>query len=405
MVVFSRFTTPLVVLVAALFSLWIGNSIFTYFSYDVSPEVRVVGLTNGDYHKGLISCSLRADNAYKIAGVCAMLDGKPFIIDGATSVRSQKFNLPFEIDTSDLLDGKHVLEIDAVDSSYHANKNSELVEFFVDNKLLKAAFLQPEYRVDQGHTLHPKIQLNKNVSSIELTFLSKKFNGYPDADDSVVYESFLPVDCEQNSGEFSLQAKVTDRVGNQVMLSGTVKINKLNFPRQKGFHVAAEKLEEEKEVSMNNKILSQALEKWVLQSPKKKLWNGPFELPTQVLRYSTPYGEIRVTPEKGRYLHRAVDIVNHPRSVVWASQNGKVIIKDRYLMSGNTVVVDHGLGVFTKYFHLDDFADIEVGEMIKKGSPVGKLGMTGYANGYHLHWGLEINNAAVNPIEWTKKVF
>jgi murein DD-endopeptidase MepM/ murein hydrolase activator NlpD len=104
-------------------------------------------------------------------------------------------------------------------------------------------------------------------------------------------------------------------------------------------------------------------------------------------------------------LHKAVDIVNNPKSVVWASQNGRVIIKDRYLFSGNTVVIDHGLGVFTKYYHLDDFAELEVGDSIKKGEPVGKLGITGYANGYHLHWELMVDGVPVEPFEWTKHVF
>ena len=58
-----------------------------------------------------------------------------------------------------------------------------------------------------------------------------------------------------------------------------------------------------------------------------------------------------------------------------------------------------------KYFHLDDFADIEVGDFIRKGQPVGKLGVTGYANGYHLHWELTVNGVPVDPVEWTKKVF
>jgi murein DD-endopeptidase MepM/ murein hydrolase activator NlpD len=138
---------------------------------------------------------------------------------------------------------------------------------------------------------------------------------------------------------------------------------------------------------------------------KRKMWTGEFELPTIVQRYSTPYGEIRTTPERGRYLHRAVDIVNHPKSVIWASQHGKVIIKDRYLHSGNTIVLDHGCGVFTLYYHLEDFADLEVGDAVKKGNPVGRLGMTGYATGYHLHWELRVGGMAVDPLEWTKKSF
>ena len=108
------------------------------------------------------------------------------------------------------------------------------------------------------------------------------------------------------------------------------------------------------------------------------------------------------TPERGRYLHKAIDIVHNPRSVVWASARGKVIIKDRYLMSGNTVVIDHGMGVHSLYYHLHDFADIEVGDVVNKGAKIGRLGKTGYATGYHLHWAIHVNNVAVDPLEWTE---
>jgi len=77
------------------------------------------------------------------------------------------------------------------------------------------------------------------------------------------------------------------------------------------------------------------------------------------------------------------------------------------LYSGNTVVLDHGFGVFTYYFHLDpkDFMTVSVGDFVKKGQMIGRIGNTGYSAGYHLHWGLSVNNELVDPIEWTTKKF
>lgn len=402
---FHKYVKPAIYVFLSGIGLWIGSSILTYFTYNAEPEVGIVGVVSNGAYKGVIECALKGDSGYKVASVKLTLDGDPFIVEGARFVRSKKFDLPFELDTTELSDGKHILEIEAVDASYKSNKSFQEVEFYVDNLPLKATFLQPEYQVDQGRTLHPKIQLNKEVAFAKVSLFSNTYECYPESDASTIYESFIPVDCEQNSGEYLIHLEVKDRVDNVVKLSSTLNVKKINFPRQKGFYVAPEKLNDEKEVSMNNRILGEALDKWLEKSPKKKLWKGAFEIPTIVKRYSTPYGEIRVTPEKGRYLHRAVDIVNTPKSVVWASQKGRVIIKDRYLMTGNTIVIDHGLGIFTKYFHLDDFADVEVGDEIKKGEPVGRLGMTGYANGYHLHWELTVNGVAVDPLEWTKKVF
>ena len=70
-------------------------------------------------------------------------------------------------------------------------------------------------------------------------------------------------------------------------------------------------------------------------------------------------------------------------------------------MSGNTIAIDHGHGIVSLYYHLNDFSDIEVGDSVKKGNPVGTLGMTGYASGYHLHWELRVNGVPVDPLQWT----
>ena len=93
------------------------------------------------------------------------------------------------------------------------------------------------------------------------------------------------------------------------------------------------------------------------------------------------------------------------KSVIWASQDGIVVLKNLFAHSGNTVVIDHGWGVLTLLFHLDTFAPLEVGDMIKKGKPVGTLGKTGYATGYHVHWEMRVGNVAVDPLEWTKPNF
>jgi len=390
--------------VCGVFGLWLGSILFSYFTYNAAPEVQVVGVESGGCYKGAVACSVDANNGYKISTVTVLVDGVEVDVDGA-SVRSKKFSLPFDVDTVELSDGEHIMTVESVDASYSKNKSSQEIEFFVDNKGLKAAILQPEYKVLQGRTLHPKVQINKEVASAKVRVFSGVYDCYPDGENSTVYEAFIPVDCEQYPESYIMSLEIADKVGNVVTLAGSAKVMAAEFPKQKGFYVAPEKLSDEREISMNNKILDTALEKWLENTPKKKMWRGAFEKPTVIKRLSTPYGEIRITPEKGRYLHRAIDIVNTPKSVIWASQNGKVIIKDRYLFSGNTVVIDHGLGVFTKYFHLEDFADIEVGDVLKKGSPVGTLGMTGYANGYHLHWELTINGVAVDPLEWTKSVY
>ena len=104
-------------------------------------------------------------------------------------------------------------------------------------------------------------------------------------------------------------------------------------------------------------------------------------------------------------MHKGLDLANAPKSVVWAPHDGVVVHKERYAFTGNTVMIDHGWGIFSFFFHLDNFADIKVGQKIAKGNPIGTLGKTGYATGYHLHWEMRVNNVQVDPMQWTKTNF
>jgi hypothetical protein len=402
---FYKFKTPLLVLFLGFIGLWFGSSLFNYFTHNLAPEITMHGIQRDNYYAGTINCILKSNNSYKVAQVSVSLDGNVVDLDGRERVGAKSFQIPFKIDTTELADSLHHLEVEAIDSSYNMNKNKERLDFFVDNMPLKAALLQQDFKVDQGRTVHARIQTNKQLAKAQIRFLENVYNCYPESDHSSIYECFIPVDCEQSADEYLINAELQDYVQNEVKLSAKLNVNSVNFPKQKGFKVAKGKLEEEKEISMSNKILEEALEKWMKDSSKKKMWSGKFVIPIDLQRVATPFGEIRTNPEKGRYLHRAVDILNYPKSVVWASQDGKVIIKDRFLLTGNTVVIDHGLEVFTLYCHLEDFADVEVGNYIKKGNPIGKIGMTGYANGYHLHWELRVHNIAVDPFEWTKRTF
>ncbi|MCG2755928.1 M23 family metallopeptidase [Candidatus Dependentiae bacterium] len=402
---FHKFKVPLIISFLGLITLFLGYKAISYSTYSVVPEISTKGLTSGDYYSGVVQSKIVSNNGYKIDHIDVYLDGKMLDLDGTKKINKKSLNFPLTIDTTTLLDGKHNLTVDIVDASKHQNKNQMNLDFYVDNTDLNATFIDQSYKVLQGRTIHAKIKANKKLADAKIQFLEKNYEFYPESEYSTVYESFIPVDCDLNAGEYQLNAKVKDFVGHDMNLSGRVDIQEYNFPKQKGFVVEKCKLEEEKEVSMSNRILEDAIEKWLTDSPNKKLWTGRFEVPVDIKKITTPFGEIRTTSEKGHYMHKAVDILNNPRSVIWASQEGKVVIKDRFLLTGNTIVLDHGIGVFTIYCHLEDFADIEVGDLVKKGNKIGRMGMTGYANGYHLHWELRVNNVAVDPFQWTQKNF
>jgi len=405
---FHKIKIPALTAIAVIATLWVGNNTYQYFSHSQQPHIFITGLQDKGHYKQTMLCTLCSDNGYKINHVSFSLDGQPYNAGINNQIGARTFEVPFTIDTSELTNGKHSLVVNAVDSSYNKNKSRSVWEFKVDNTPLQASFSNTEYSVHQGKTLYVTMQTNKPLDNATVKFLNKTYTCYPASIHTATntYEAYIPIGCEEHPSEYMVVAQLSDSVQNEVTVSAKATIKDFTFKKQTtAINVSQEKLDEEKEMSMDAKILWNAVAKWTEQSPEEKLWNGPFEIPTQCKRISTPHGEVRVTSVRGRYHHNGIDIVNNPHSVVWAAQDGKVIIKDRFTMGGNTIVIDHGRGVTTVYMHLDDFADVEVGDMIKKGNPIGKLGKTGYAAGYHLHWELRVQNIPVDPLEWTKNIY
>jgi len=382
---------------------WVSTSFFRYITHHSAPVVALEGLKEGSSYRGTIGCTIVGNNSYKIAGVGVYLDGVELEFEGARSIGEPKFRRTFPLDTRLLADGEHILELEAVDSSYNRNTTRKKYCFTVDNIALKASFIQKSYAVDQGRTIHVQFQTNKPLARAQVKFLADTYECFPESEHSSVYECFVPTDCEDQPNEYLLKAILQDGVGNTETLVTKAHIKQFEFKKARGFQVAKGKLDEERDISSRG--LEKTLEELAHNSVQEKLWTGNFIAPTEIQRLSTPFGEIRTTAEKGRYHHAAVDIANYPKSVVWATQRGKVILKKRFLFSGNTVALDHGCGVMSLYFHLEDFAEIEVGQILAKGNPVGRLGKTGYANGYHLHWEMRINNKKVDPMQWTQETF
>ena len=69
---------------------------------------------------------------------------------------------------------------------------------------------------------------------------------------------------------------------------------------------------------------------------------------------------------------------------------------------GNTIVLDHGLGVYSLYAHLSTFR-VHVGDVVAAGRVLGLSGSTGLSTGPHLHWELHVSGPAVDPFEWTRR--
>jgi hypothetical protein len=130
----------------------------------------------------------------------------------------------------------------------------------------------------------------------------------------------------------------------------------------------------------------------------ERLWDGKFQYPLKGVTTGGNFGRRRVLNGQPRSPHAGVDFPAAAGTPVFASQSGKVMLAEDLYYSGNTVVIDHGYGIFTMYCHLSKI-DVTAGELAKAGEQIGEVGATGRVTGPHLHWGLTIDHARVNAVQ------
>lgn len=388
--------------VVAVMILWTAWFSYSYFFDSSKPAITISGLEENNTYSGDFQFIIRGMDSYKVGNISVWLDGKQIVNKFKINKKDFEYNLP--IPGKSLSDGKHILRIEVIDSSYNNNRTNQDIIFYIDNSPLQAAFVKPgaEFKVFQGRTLHLQFQVNKEIKQAQVNILSKKYDCIPESPNSSIYECFIPIPCEETPSEYPFNIQIIDKAGNMINLDSKFQVIPYPFKKQVHLSVPAEKVKLEEELGLKQQLLEDELELLVKKSPKQKLWKGEFYLPMEMPKTTTEFCTRRVSQEKGCYLHKAVDIAGNPRAVVWAPANGIVILKNRYSRAGNTIVIDHGCGIFTLFFHLENFANVNVGDKVKRGNPIGTMGKTGYATGYHLHWEMRINNIEIDPLQWTK---
>ena len=129
------------------------------------------------------------------------------------------------------------------------------------------------------------------------------------------------------------------------------------------------------------------------------LWAGRFRFPVNG-PVTSSYGVRSIYNGIPRGYHLGVDFRSPAGTPVHAAQHGLVTLAEALPLSGQTLVLDHGAGVFTTYQHLSAIA-VRPGRRVAVGEVVGRVGSTGLSTGPHLHWGMRIHGVRVNPLDWT----
>jgi murein DD-endopeptidase MepM/ murein hydrolase activator NlpD len=256
-------------------------------------------------------------------------------------------------------------------------------------------FWQPN-ELHQGSPIFITVELEHPATRVTGNFVNKPIAFFADATDKKTWHALAGVDLEATPGDYGLDITATLAGGRLAHSTQQVTIAAGDF--KTGDITVAENYvnpsdTEQKQIAQDEVLKKRAYAHGALHP----LWSGDFIKPVNAP--STPsFGESRILNEEKTSLHTGTDFPVPEASPVLASNSGTVVLVRDLFYEGNTVIVDHGLGVFTVYLHMSRI-DVREGDKLAKGAKLGLSGASGRVTGPHLHLGVRWNGGWVDPVQ------
>ncbi|MCZ8521912.1 MULTISPECIES: peptidoglycan DD-metalloendopeptidase family protein [Paenibacillus] len=194
------------------------------------------------------------------------------------------------------------------------------------------------------------------------------------------YFTYLPIGMDAKPGNYPIGDRTLAVTAKTFPKQDLRVTEELNAMRQDTKRIAADQ-------ALINKARS--------VSEPRFLSTAAFLVPVEG-RLTTPYGHRRYVNGKFSGAHLAVDLAAPEGTPVKAANDGIVALSEPLYLTGNSIYIDHGMGLFSQYAHLSKL-QVKAGDKVKRGDVIGLVGTTGFSTGPHLHFTFWMHNVQVNP--------
>jgi murein DD-endopeptidase MepM/ murein hydrolase activator NlpD len=244
---------------------------------------------------------------------------------------------------------------------------------------------------NQGSAVQLTFPNEPGVKSVVVLWEMKKVPAFRIEDK---WTSILGVDLDTKAGEHKASVVLTMDDGSVDKREAVIKVVRKKYP-------TTELKVDDKYVELNKADLARAnretkeTEAIYAGITNEMLWSEPFAVPIEG-ETGTNFGHRRVFNGQPRAPHAGADLRAKTGTPIHATNRGRVVLAKNLFFTGNTVILDHGLGIYSLYAHLSRI-DVKPGDMVSNGQLVGLSGATGRVTGPHLHWGMRVQGARVDP--------
>jgi len=251
--------------------------------------------------------------------------------------------------------------------------------------------------ISQGKCFTVKVVSAEGVTEAKVEFLGREIAGYKSGDD---YKTVIGVPPEQKPAIYPLIITLIKDDGIKQEIKRSIKVRPYKFasvwfwlkPAKKRLFTA----------QLINEEWGRIEKTLVVEAPEQR-WEERFLLPAKG-RVSMTFGSKEFVNRKRSGQHRGLDLAVPIGTKILAANSGRVAFVEPLKAFGGTIVIDHGQGVHSLYFHLSKFL-ADVGQEVAKGQAIALSGNSGISSGPHLHWGMSVHNLRIDPLQWTKYAF
>ena len=252
--------------------------------------------------------------------------------------------------------------------------------------------------VFQGEIVELKLS-GTGLTPVEAQLGKNKIRFYPAEDKN--YTALVGIDLETKPGLVKVVVKGATKAGIIRIIQLPIRVKTKSF-QQESFSVAPQFDDLGPDLLERIRQEQQQLDRVFATFTPEQMWERPFIAPVSS-DITSPFGYRRIINGTPRAPHTGVDLRAPLGTQVLAANHGRIALTGDFFFSGKSVVLDHGGGLYTMYFHLSELT-VDEGAEVSKGDVIGLSGMTGRVTGPHLHWGARINGARVDPFQLIEKL-
>jgi len=252
-----------------------------------------------------------------------------------------------------------------------------------------------QYSGKQGQVLLVRVKGEEQATEVKGIFLSRTIPFFREfrPGEPASYLGLLGIDMQDEPGTYELAVEVKQSEQAK-RLSFNVLVAKEKFTVEH-LTLPKEKVDLDEKATARWKAEQEQVKQALAENSRLKLWHSNFVEPVNGKRTGI-FGSVRIMNGQPRNPHNGEDIGAPMGTEVAVTNDGVVRLTVDHIFSGRGVFVDHGMGFYSMYFHLSEIL-VKDGDLVKAGQIIGKVGATGRATGPHLHWGVKLNGARVNP--------